>query len=164
MTEQKPRYIVKPRFFPRNIADIFVGIFVASIEFGLIFGVPMAMTYILFGTSEYAVPVMLCIYCMFMLFTVWSISLSEEGIYFRRILGSPKLIAWSEILSIEPVSRWELVKKGWLWPLFPAREMTASLSSTNHYRITWAKGFCYYPPADTKLFEQHVSAFMKKNA
>jgi hypothetical protein len=95
-------------------------------------------------------------------FTVWSITLTAQGIHFHRLLGTPKFLPWTSVHSVEIVPRRELIFRGWLWPLFPAREMTASLTSLQHYRITWRDGFCYYPPADTRAFERYVSLQLQK--
>lgn len=95
-------------------------------------------------------------YGIALLFMVRRLTITSDGLRFHRILGSPKFIQWDRISSIAVAPRSELILRGWLWPLFPSREITPSLSVLRHYRITWDFGFCYYPPAHTEDFEQHV--------
>ena len=91
-----------------------------------------------------------------LLFMVRRLTVSSDGLRFHRVLGSPKFLAWERISSVAIAPRNELILRGWLWPLFPSRESTPSLSALKHYRITWDGGFCYYPPARTEDFEQYV--------
>jgi hypothetical protein len=100
-------------------------------------------------------------YGMFLLFVVRKLSIDDNGILFVRVLGSPKILKWTDIESIEKVSRKELILRGWLWPLFPAREMTACLSSKNHFRIKWRDGFCYFPPRHEGDFEELIRKYIK---
>lgn len=86
------------------------------------------------------------------LFVVWQLRCDEEGLEFVRALGNPGKILWSEIESIEPPSPDEVMLQGWLWPRFPMREMTPTLTSVGHYRIRWAGGVAYFPPRDARQF------------
>jgi hypothetical protein len=92
------------------------------------------------------------------LFVVRRLIIASDGLHFDRKLGSPKFLPWDQVRDISPVSRVEIVFRGWLWPLFPAREMTPCLSAVGHYRITWDSGYCYYPPIHRKEFEEYVAA------
>lgn len=155
------KIVIKPRIMPRSLSDFLITFLIpALLQLGGLFVVPALITFLLFRSDTLTFLVPLAIYFTFLALSVWSITLSEDGIHFRRLLGSPKLLPWSDVVSIEVAPRWELIRKGWLWPLIPAREMTISLSSLGHYRITWADGFCYYPPLDVALFENHVSKFL----
>lgn len=102
-------------------------------------------------------PIVLVVILAFYLFRVTHLTLNGEGIRFHRILGSPRFLAWHKIRSVAPASRREVVFRGWLWPLFPAREMSSSLTSLGHFRIQWDNGFCYFPPADSQAFQAFVS-------
>jgi hypothetical protein len=146
---------------PRSLSDFLITFLIpAPLQvLGLIVA-PALVTILVFRSDTLALLVPLAIYCVFLALSVWSISLSDDGIHFRRLLGSPKVLPWRDVVSIEVAPRWELIRKGWLWPLLPAREMTASLSTLGHYRISWADGFCYYPPLDAALFEKHVSKYL----
>lgn len=155
------RILIKPRLMPHSFSDFLITFLVAApLQLGGLFVLPALITLVIFNSETLAFLVLLTIYFIFLGFSVWSISLSEDGIYFRRLLGSPKVLSWNDVVSIEAAPRWELIRKGWLWPLIPAREMTTSLSSQGHYRITWADGFSYYPPLDVAFFENHVSRFL----
>src|SRR5205823_4800031 len=81
-------------------------------------------------------------YGFFLLFMVRRLSVASDGLHFHRVLGSPKFLAWERISSVAVAPRTELILRGWLWPLFPSREITPSLSALQHYRITWDTGFC----------------------
>lgn len=128
----------------------------------VLFVLPYVAALFLTGSWEWAFLAPLCVYAVFMLFSVWSISIDESGITFSRFWGRPKKLSWNEVQDISLAPRRELIWHGWLWPLLPAREMTASLSSVGHYRISWAKGYCYYPPADQELFEKLVAQYLKR--
>jgi hypothetical protein len=92
---------------------------------------------------------------------VRSITVDEAGIQFQRLLGYPKSLSRISILSVEEVTRRELVLHGWLWPLFPSRDMTPSLSAKHHFRIRWKDGFCYFPPKDVEQFKNEIAKIMK---
>lgn len=155
--------VFPPRVLPRSIADFAITTFaVLPIQVTALFFAPSAFAFLVSGSSEVAFLVAASIYFIFLLFSVWSIAVSQDGIRFKRLLGDPKLLPWSEVLSVTEASRSELITKGWLWPLFPAREMTACLSSVRHYKISWNGGFCFYPPADTLGFEKHVEEHLSR--
>jgi len=147
----------------RDTVDFCVAAFVVfPAQFLALFILPGVIVFLLSRSWPFALaaPVVVCL--VFVAFSVWSISLTTEGIRFHRILGIPKFLPWSSISSVEVAPRWELIRRGWLWPLLPAREMTASLTSLRHYRIRWQSGFCYYPPADAEAFEQYVGTHLQR--
>lgn len=153
--------VFSPRFLPRGIVDFAITTLIAfPIQATGLFVVPAFVTGLLFSSIELALFTAVLVYVLFLLFSVWSVSLSNDGIRFKRMLGGPKFLAWSEVTSVTEVTRWELIRKGWIWPLFPAREMTACLSSVKHYRISWHEGFCYFPPSDTHAFEHHANVHL----
>lgn len=105
-----------------------------------LFAIPALVAYLATNSEIIALMVALGIYVAILTLSVWSISLSSQGIHFRRLFGSPKFLMWGEIVSIEVAPPWDLIRNGWLWPLLPAREMSMSLSALGHYRISWAQG------------------------
>jgi len=150
---------------PRSVGDFFTGfLLVFPVQALALLILPGLVAFLLSRSWFVALIPPIIIYFAVIIFTVWSILLTPEGIRFRRLFGVPKFLPWSSISTIEVVTQRELVTKGWLWPLLPAREMTASLSSVRHYRISWHGGYCYYPPADTEAFEQHVRGYMAGHA
>lgn len=160
-----PKIVMKPRLLPRSFSDLATCFLVPlPLQLAGLFAIPAWVAYLVTGSESISLMVALGIYVAFLALSVWSISLSSEGIHFRRLLGSPKFLKWSEIASIEVAPQWELIRNGWLWPLLPAREMTMSLSSLGHYRISWDQGFCYFPPSNCKLFESYVSRYMPSHA
>lgn len=155
------RIRIAPRFLPRGVVDFLVSAAVGLFQCLILFGVPASIAYFLTRSTSVALLASVAAYIVFLLFAVRYITLSIDGIQFHRVLGTPKFLPWGQITSIERVSRSELVFRGWLWPLFPPREITASLSSLGHFRIRWPGGFCYYPPRDALEFERHVSSKLR---
>ena len=157
--------VIAPRIRPRDRLDGLLSAVVGLFQAAILFGLPALAAYLLTHSGVTAIAVFCAVYGLFFSFAVMRISISSEGIRFHRCFGSPRFLSWGRVTSIGVAPRAELILRGWLWPLFPAREMTACLSSLQHYRITWDGGMCYYPPAEPSLFEQHVSAkFKTRNA
>ena len=156
--------ILKPRVMPRGLVDVTVVALSATIQICALFLLPSLLIYLVFRSAAATLLFALLTYLAFLAFSVWRVVLSNEGIHFRRLFGHPKHLTWAAITSIESAPRWELVTKGWLWPLLPAREMTRSMTSEGHYRISWKGGFCYFPPRDSIEFEHYVSEHMPRDA
>jgi len=154
--------VIKPRVWPLNFSDLVISVLVTVPFMTCLFVLPSALMFLLSGSLWLAFLTSFVVYIAFVLFTVWNISLSSEGIRFARLLGNPRFIAWRDIVAVEKAPRRELICKGWLW--FPIREMTTSLSSFGHYRIAWKTGFCYYPPADGMSFEKIVSQYRSQHS
>lgn len=154
---------IRPRFRPRNAGDALLSVVViVPYQLTVLFILPSLVAYLLTRSIPAAVGAPTVIYVVFLAFTVTNLTISAEGLRFHRRLGFPKLLPWADITSIELASQRELVLKGWLWPLLPAREMTPSLSSIGHYRISWVGGFCYYPPRDAEQFEKRIHAYFPR--
>jgi hypothetical protein len=150
----------RPRLWSRNAADFgLVWFVVAPLVLGLVFGLPAGLAYLVTGSPPVTLGVLTGVYLLYVAFSVRGVTVSPEGIRFHRWLGNPRLLPWGEIRSIAIAPPAELIRQGWLWPLFPSREMTASLTTIGHYRITWGAGYCYYPPADAAGFEAAVRRF-----
>jgi hypothetical protein len=156
--------VIKPRFLPRDFVDVCLALPIGLFQTCLLFGVPAVVAFLVArasgattGSSLIAALAAYCIaYGFFFLFVVRRLTVASDGLYFHRVLGSPRFLAWERISSVTAAPRSELILRGWLWPLFPPREISPSLSALHHYRITWDRGFCYYPPARIEDFEQHV--------
>src|SRR6266446_7247994 len=128
---------ITPRIMPRSVSDFCTGLFVVfPVQFLELFLVPWLIVFLFSHSRLAALIAPLLLMLVFIAFSVSSITLSSEGIRFHRLFGVPKFLPWSFISSIEIAPRWELITKEWLWPLLPAREMTASLTSLRHYRIS----------------------------
>jgi hypothetical protein len=150
--------VIAPRIQPRGLSDALLSSVVGLFQVTILFGLPWLAAYRITHSSIIALAVFGAAYGLFFSFTVVRVSISSSGIRFHRRFGSPRFLSWERITSVAVASRRELILHGWLWPLFPSREMTPCFSSLQHYRITWDGGMCYYPPADPDLFEQYVSA------
>lgn len=163
MTTPATSIRAKPRIMARDTVDFCVTVFVVlPAQFLALFIFPGVIAFLLSRSWYVALAVPAIIYVVVLAFSVWSITLTPEGIRFHRLVGVPKFLPWSSVSSVEVAPRWELIRRGWLWPLLPAREMTVSLTSLQHYRISWQAGFCYYPPADAQAFEQYVSTHLQR--
>ena len=153
---------IKPRILPRDVLDVLIGVLVGAFQIAILFVLPALIDGVTINSGAGLLTFVL-VYAMSLLFMVRSVEIEQEGLRFRRVLGSPKVLPWTHILSVDEAPRRELVLRGWLWPLFPAREMTACLSAKHHFRIRWQGGFCYCPPESVDEFRSAVSEFMKDN-
>jgi hypothetical protein len=151
----------KPNFAPRDFEDACLSVAVFLTQALFLFIIPGGAVYLITNSLVGAVSTAILIFIIFTFFSVWSAKVTDEGIYFKRLLGYPKFLPWNQIIDISVAPRKELIIHGWLWPLMPAREMSASLSSLNHYRISWDKGYCYYPPSDMPAFERAINQKLK---
>jgi len=162
MNDAPKDLIMAPRVCPRGLSDFCVCAFlVFPIQLLTLFVLPAAIAFAVTHSTAFALAIVAVVFLVFAAFSVARVSLSSQGMRFHRVLGGPKFLRWEQITSVEIAPQRELVLRGWLWPLFPAREMTACLSSLQHFRIRWDNGFCYYPPADSEVFEQYVTAHLK---
>jgi hypothetical protein len=156
---------VSPRVQSRGVIDFCIVVFIVSpVLLGIVFGVPAFVAFLFTDSSLVALLVIVAVFITFTLFTVSHLTLSSDGIRFHRVLGAPKFLPWSRVVSVKQASRWELILRGWFWPPFPAKEMTTSLSSVGHYKIQWDSGFCYFPPAYPSTFEQYVQQRIQNRA
>lgn len=130
----------------------------------VLFIAPSFLAAIIFNSFAVSALCYIGLYIIFLLFTVKEIRLTETGIEFGRIFGTPKYLAWGQISSIERASTREVILQGWLWPMFPAREMTPSLTSVGHYRIVYQGGYVYYPPRNAEEFEGLIPPEIKQRS
>jgi hypothetical protein len=156
MNEDQRPIVIKPRILPRDLIDVCLGLPIGIFLTIVLFGIPALIALYVTGSFGAAVFTYCTTFGVFMLFVVSRLTVKADGLHFHRILGSPKFLSWDRITSVEIASRKELILSGWLWPLFPPREMSPSLSALQNYRITWDGGYCYYPPAHIEDFERHV--------
>lgn len=148
--------VVKARLLPRSFQDVVTSTLVAIVQITVLFALPAWLTATLSGSKGMGIAVAVLFYIVFGLFSVRELRISDSGIELVRIMGNPKHLEWAEVERIELVSSRELIVKGWLWPLFPAREMTPSFTSYGHYRISFRREFVYFPPDDKELFERLI--------
>ncbi|HEY0064136.1 MAG TPA: hypothetical protein VGC21_18615 [Telluria sp.] len=154
MTEQ----IFKPRIAPRNLPDLLITASVGLLQVLILIGLPGALAYVLSRNPVVTLVCMTAANVLFALFSVSKVVLVAEGIRFSRALGSPKLIAWDAITGVAEAPRKELIVRGWLWPIFPARELTTTLTSLGHYRIDYGQRSVYFPPRDGAAFVAAIAA------
>lgn len=152
---------IKPRFWPRDWIDVLVGLPVGLFQAVFLFLLPSFVSWAVSGSQLVGILTCVILSVIWHLFVVWGIEISPEGIRFRRTSGFPKFLPWGEIESIKPATRREVVLKGWLWPVFPAREMTLSLSAMHHYRIEWKGNFCFFSPVDPEGFEHSIGTYYR---
>ncbi|MCL2298488.1 MAG: hypothetical protein FWC38_00150 [Proteobacteria bacterium] len=159
-TKTKSMSVVKPRILPRSLRDASLSLGVFVIQFTILLILPALFLAVFVSLLSGALCV-IAIYLLFLLFTVKEIRVTNEGLHFIRLAGSPRRIRWSEVSSITKVTSREIILRGWLWPPFPAREMTLSFTAEGHYRIAFNGKYIYYPPADTQQFEALLSAHLR---
>jgi hypothetical protein len=156
--------IFRPRIMPRDVGDVLIVIFVAlPCQIFPLFFLPTLVVFFLTGNLDIAFSVFVLIYLVFLAFSVWSVRADAAGLRFKRFLGTPKFLAWSDIRRVSEATRSEVIVHGWLWPLLPAREMTPALSARGHIRIEWDDGYCYFPPRDPKGFLTYVRGRVPSN-
>jgi len=149
---------IRPRIASRGWKDfLLVTCIVLPVQLTGLLIVPAALVYAATHSWIAAWLAAAVIYVVCMSLVVTALRITSEGIHFIRLCGSPKFLSWKQIEGISLAPPKELIIYGWLWPPLPAREMTASLSCLQHYRIQWTNGYCYFPPADVELFEQRVN-------
>jgi hypothetical protein len=154
---------IKPRTMPRDFMDVLIGLFVVlPVQVVPVFFLPSGLIWWLTGSFLLGFLTFIVIYTVWLCWTVWSLELSSDGIRFVRFCGAPKLLRWDEVTDISEAPRREIVLHGWLWPVFPAREMTPALSALCHFRICWRGGVSYFPPARADEFKRQIDEFRTK--
>jgi hypothetical protein len=154
--------IFKPRVAPRNGADALITTGVGLLQVLVLIGIPGAIALALWRDLRIALVCMFAINTLFLLMSVTKVVITDEGMRFSRLLGGPRLLAWDVIDVVEEASRKELIVRGWLWPIFPPREFTTSLSSLGHYRIAFRGNVVYFPPKDEAGFMAAVKMHLDK--
>jgi hypothetical protein len=163
------RIVIQPHLPPRDQADLKIGWTYAAITFPLLLLAMIAMV-ALFGWLGSAVAgisgsflaLLGPLVFVFLLrkISVLRLELDESGLHIKRLLAPTETIPWSEIESIEPVSRKTLVLEGWV--CWPPKEQTFSMTAQGHYRIRHRKGFFFFPPAEPGTFERSVAHFRQR--
>ncbi len=155
--------VILPRIRPHDVVDVLLGICqLAWIGIPAV-GVPLGIACWLLGPGEVGIVLgemgALLILSLYLPDTVWRLSVEAGGIRFKRFLGKPRFLAWSEIGRVEPVSRREAFFRGWIWPPFPLKSPGPTMTAKGHYRIDWGERYVYFPPKDPMLFEKAVRKF-----
>jgi len=147
-----------PRVATQDGLDVLLAFLVGGLLAAILFGLPALIAFFFTHSFIVAAAAFIIFYLGYLAFSVWSLSASDHGLRFHRLLGGPQLIPWCHITSIREVGRAEVILHGWIWPLFPPREFTACPSSLGHFRIDYDGGHIYYPPRDADQFRQFVAA------
>ena len=154
----------KPRVAPRNAADALITISVGLLQVLIMLGVPGMIALAVTRSVSGALLCVLALNVVFVLMAVTRLELTDAGIRLVRILGGPRFIAWDAIERVEEAPRSELIVRGWLWPMFPPREFSASLTSLGHYRIAYGGRCVYFGPKDEAGFMAAVKARLAQRA
>ena len=153
---------IEPKTQTDDGTDRAVSLVVLVIQFFVVSILPGYLIYFLTGNSYLSWGTGLIMLLAFAGQGVSALEVSEEGIRVSRLYGSPKFLPWSEVSQVEEVGRTEVVVFGWLWPPFPAREMTPSSSSVGHFRIRYRNGYFFYPPANPVHFMEVINKYIEK--
>jgi hypothetical protein len=151
---------VQTTFWPRDIVDLALSVTLGatlSVAFVLLPAVGVAALLRQLGVNRLCTGELV-------LFTYWAIAAGlisasvfrvtydQHGLRFVRLAGSPRLIRWDDMAEVGPAPRSEVFLKGWLWPLWPPREATWSMTLLGHVRIVHVGGVTYLPPRDLPGF------------
>ena len=123
-SKQPGRIVVKPRFWPRDAEDGAIAIAVGRVQVTVLFFLPSTViaftTWIFAGSCGLGMVAFAVafggLYAIWLAFTVTSLRLDENGLQFRRLLGSPKRLTWEQVTAVAPATRQELIVKGGLSP------------------------------------------------
>ena len=151
---------VQARFWPRSGRDALITLTFGLLQFVVLFILPCILIAVLFQSVLVGIGAYFAMGMIWILFSVRTLRISSDGIEFVRVLGSPKRLSWSQIESVEKAPMKEILVHGYIWPLFPPREMTFSLSCIGHYRISYRSNWAYYPPKDAELFESLIRSYI----
>jgi hypothetical protein len=83
---------------------------------------------------------------------------SRRGIELVRDALRPTFIPWNRLKSIEEATRWEVVRRVWVWPGLPPRGSIRSTSALHQFRIEYDGGCYYFAPADPEGFHKAIIA------
>src|SRR5262245_48449338 len=139
------QFAVGPHLKPRDAVDVLAGIplgLLAVVELNI---APAVVVFIALRwagagwepSAAIAILFFLAIGVLVLLHAVSELELDADGIRFVRLLGWPRFIPWSEVSDISPVTRREVLLHAWLWPPWPRRDSTASLTALGHFRIVF---------------------------
>lgn len=154
--------IVPAKIWPRSGSDALITAFFGLLQVVVLFILPSILMSLLFQNVLVGIATYLALGLLWILLSVRTLRVSEDGMEFVRVLGSPKWLSWNQITSVEKAPRNEVILYGWLWPPFPTREMTFSLSCIGHYRIRYGSKWVYYPPRDGKVLESLVESYVSE--
>ncbi len=147
---------VRSRVAPRGLLDAVISLGVALVMFSVLVFAPAAVLAWWVGSPVAFVLFVSGYWIVWVLFSVPQLEVSSEGIRFVRKLGTPKFLPWSEIESVEPAPRTEILIHGWLWPRFPLRDMSPGHTSLGYFRIRFNGGVAYFPPRDEARFSELI--------
>src|SRR5438552_4604092 len=98
MTTPAASIRIKPRIMSRDAVDFCIVSFVVfPTQLLALFILPGVIAFLLLQSWSVALAVPAVIYVVFLAFSVWSITLTAEGIRFHRLLGIPKFLPWSRV-------------------------------------------------------------------
>jgi hypothetical protein len=151
----------KPKLTTSGFGDFMAFFAVGAFQAAVMFVLPGYLTYTATGSEVSGWGVGIVLYGIFLLFSVSSVGISESGIHLKRVFGTPKEVPWGRVRGFIEANPREVIVLGWLWPLFPAREMTPCMSCKGHIRIQLDDGYFYYPP---KAMSHFIDALEKYGA
>lgn len=148
---------IKARVLPYDFVDLLIASVVVVVWVGSLVLISALCLLISFRAAAIAYIAGFALMTFGCLYVVTSLFVGAEGIGFRRVLGKPKRLLWSDILSIEEVSPREVLLHGWL--RLPMRSTMLGMCARHHIRIEWKDGCWYFPPQDVKEFLRVVADF-----
>ena len=182
MLGQLGQFAVTPHLKPRDAVDVIVGLPLGLLAVAELNIAPTLVLFIalhLAGAAAFAdidpsgelglllsagvaILFFIAFGVLIMLHGVTRLELDAAGIRFVRLLGWPRFVPWSEIKDISPATRKEVFLHAWLWPPWPRREPTASLTALGHFRIVFGNHVRYFPPSNPEEFALQVRNFLSE--
>lgn len=144
--------------FPLTLAPAAV----ALVQLLVFIGIPYLISTLFNKPEIIFISLISVVFVLFLSFSVFSLTISEEGIRLKRFMGHPKLISWSEFKGISRATPKEVIIFGWLWPIFPAREMSPSVGVSGHVKIHYNNKYCFFPPESIEAFEDAIEKYRSK--
>ncbi|MBL8309133.1 MAG: hypothetical protein JNL19_01800 [Burkholderiales bacterium] len=153
--------VIKPQVVPRDLTDAILSTVIGMIQIAILFALPSLVVYLLSGSESVAWVTAIAMYVVFAAFSVTALELDDAGVRLKRLLGVPKFVPWSDMTSVSEAPRRELVVHGWLWQLFPSREITPSFSSIGHYKFQYGEKFFFFPPGNVAALQSALPPHLR---
>lgn len=159
---------------PDDAIGTFIGVLYPIFVFGAILGI-LSLTTILVrltvtGSGSLTSPVRavlvlltgvvsLIYFTRLFLNQVNAVGIDEDGIHLLRRFRQPVHLPWTEMTSIRPASRREVLWDGLLRPLLFPRVHTSYCALRGHYRIQGKTDYCFFPPKSPDVFAEAIAHY-----
>ncbi len=147
---------IQPRILPRDTLDFLLFTLILLIGF-LIAILPSTLVFLLTGNQFLSLLLYGLIVVLILRYSAGYISISEKGIKFHTLLGTPRFVGWKDILEIKKATSKDFIIGGLLTPYTLIRETGKSATIKGYYKIIWKTNYFYFPPRNAKEFENLIA-------